>query len=67
MKTLQFGHLKLNNLKGEDMTKEEREEVIRYIINKHLKNMREALSLNGYSINSHFHWELRRLCQENNQ
>lgn len=49
------------------MTKEEHEEVIRSIINKHLKNMREELSLKGYSINSHFHWEPRRLCQENNQ
>ena len=49
------------------MTKEKHEEVIRSIINKHLKNMREELYLKGYSINSHFHWEPRRFSKENYQ
>ena len=49
------------------MTKEEHEEIIRSIINKHLENMRNELFQKDYSIKYHFHWEPRRFCKNNNQ
>lgn len=49
------------------MNENEHDNVIRQIVNKHLKEMREELNSKGYSITSHFRWEPRRYPKAKNQ